>query len=136
MIKQYLMLGACAAAFASGIAADRFMPLIGANAVIERTKISRDSWKANAGDWTRYGRAEKAAFNASEQLRRDERAAAVKAINEVGAACSTRVARARASAVAIENLITKEPRHDASGCPVRALVDPSELRDAIYPNER
>lgn len=122
--------------FAAGIAADRFTPIIGANARIAHFKHERDGWYRNAKAWEAYGRAEQAAFRESERLRGVEQRRAVTALDEASKACSARVARARASAAAIRTIVTKEVPHDAQGCPVRELVDAGELRNALRPATR
>lgn len=136
MLKIYLVAGACAAIFAAGIAADRMAPVIGANARIGHFKSVAVAWKTNAEVWRAYGEAEAFSFRKSEAYRRQERATAVRAVDETSRACGARVARARASAAAIHTLVTKEPKHDAQGCPGRELVGADELRNAIDPAGR
>lgn len=83
-----------------------------------------ETWEANAKAW-------EASFRKAEAYRAQEHAAAVAAVNQAQAACDARVAQARKSALAIHNLVTKEVPRDPQGCPVRQLVDPRELRNAI-----
>lgn len=135
-MNLYLALGVAGAIFASGIATDRMTPVIGANARIQHFKAESAAWRKKADDWVAYGKAEKAAFAESERLRRTENSRAVEALNEAGQVCSVRVARARASAVAIHAIVTKEPRRDPQGCPLRELVPARELRDALTPTVR
>ena len=135
-MNGYVAFAIAGTLFASGIAADRFTPIIGANARIQHFKADRDAWREKAQGWIAYGRAEKKAFDESERLRGVENGRAVEALNEAGQACSARVARARASAAAIRTIVTKEPRRDPQGCPLRELVPVGELRDALTPPGR
>lgn len=113
------------------------LPIVGPGARIERLAADRDGWRDKAEGWIAYGRAEKAAFAASERLRRQEASRAIGALNDERQACDVRVARARASATAIRNIVTRETPHDPNGCPADpGLVDPDELRDAIDPARR
>lgn len=136
MIRIYAALAAIAAVLAIGAALDRFTPVIGANARIAHFKAQSAAWRKAYAGWKAYGEAEAAAFRQSEALRARERSQAVSALNDAGKACSARVARARASAAAIHTLVAKEPPRDPQGCPLRALVDAGELRDAIDPAAR
>lgn len=120
----------------AGAAADRFTPVIGANARIHHFKAERDAWREKAQAWIAYGRAEKKAYEDSERNRGIEFDRGVAALNEAAEDCAQRVARARRSAVAIRGIITREPRQDANHCPVRELVPAGELRDAIAPEDR
>lgn len=133
MLNPYVALGGAAAIFLAGAAFDRTAPLIGANARIEHFKLSTQTWqghsKANHDIAVAYARR----AGASESLRVKEGREAVAAVNATAAACDGRVARARAAASAIRSIVTQEPRYDASHCPVRQLVDPGQLRDALAP---
>lgn len=120
-------------ASAVAVAAYHNLPVVGPGARIERLSTDRDEWRDKAREWIAYGRAEKRAFDESERLRRVEYGQGVRALNDAAALCDTRVARARASAAAIKTIVTKEVPRDPQGCPVRVLVDPSELREAIAP---
>jgi hypothetical protein len=93
--------------------------------------VDRDRWRANAVGWQAYGRSEKLAFDTEAARRASESKRALQALDGAALACDARVARARASALAIHSITTKEPRRDPNGCPVRALADPGELRTAI-----
>jgi len=111
------------------------LPVVGPGARIERISTDRDGWRDKARDWMAYGRAEKAAFDKSEQLRKAERHQAVGALDAERGACDARVARARASAAIIREIVTREVPHAATapGCPDPGLVDPGQLRDALQP---
>lgn len=72
-------------------------------------------------------------FAKAESLRRGEHGQAVAAVTADQRACDARVAQARRSTLAIQSLVSKEVPRDPQGCPVRQLVDPRELRDALHP---
>lgn len=86
-------------------------------------------WRANADGW-------KAGFRESERRRGLERGRAEGAVREAGKACDARVATARASARAIERIVTRETPLDPRGCPVRSSLGRRELRDALAPDAR
>lgn len=137
-MNLYVALAIAGTLLASGAAADRFTPIIGANARINHFKTATaaetrraEGWRENAAKWTAYGHAEKRAFDESERLRGAEGDRAVTRLNEAGRACSARVARARASAAAIERIVTKPVEFDKDRCPTRALMDEKELSDAL-----
>lgn len=134
MIRLYLLAGACL--LAMGAAADRFTPVIGANARIHDFKAEAAGWQKNAAGWKAYGEAEKRAFAQSDALRLRENDRAVAALSEASTACSIRIARARSSALAIATIVNKEPKINANGCPVRELIDPDVLRHALSPRAR
>lgn len=132
-VRAYLAMGLAALLFAAGVAADRFTPLVGANAQAARLAKSRDGWKDTADAnalraWAWKDRADQLA-----RLRLQENGRAVDAVNATQAACDARVAAARKSSLAIHNLVTKETPRDPQGCSVRQLIDPRELRDALRP---
>lgn len=117
----------------AGALLDRCTPVVGAHAQIERIKSDRDHWKSAATSWERAADGWKASFRKAEDLRSQEATRATAAVSDMALACNARVAKARQSAAAIAALITKEPKRDPQGCPLRALLDPRELRDAIAP---
>lgn len=90
-----------------------------------------ERWKATADENAKAARAWEASFRQSESLRDKETAEAVAAYNHLSAQCDARVAAARKQALAIHALIEKDPPRDPHGCPVRQLVDPDGLRDAL-----
>lgn len=51
--------------------------------------------------------------------------------NDSAAACEARLAEARRSSVALRNLLNQEVPRDPQGCPVRAMLDPDGVREAI-----
>lgn len=90
-----------------------------------------DHWRAAAAANAKNAAAWEVSFRKSEQLRDAETAQAVAAYNQLSGQCEARVAAARKSALAIHALIEKDPPRDPQGCPVRQLVDPAGLRDAL-----
>lgn len=95
--------------------------------------IDRDDWKratglwrAVAGDWER-------GFHRAEKLRRDESGTAAAAQSISAAACAARVAEARRSSIAINDILHQEIPRDPNGCPARQLIDPDRLRGALQP---
>ncbi len=105
----------------------------GAGVSAGKAKIAgdRDAWRETARQYLGSAKAWEKSFRRAEQLRGDERLAAIRAVNDAGKACDARVAAARRSAVAIQAITTKEVRYDENRCPVRAVVGAGELRDAL-----
>ena len=132
MVNYSAILGV-AAIFAAGAAADRFPPVIGANARINHFKFQAQAWKGAADTNRDLAVGWATSAGQERRARRLEGATAVTATNEAAKACDGRVRRARASAAAIQSIVTKEPKRDAQGCPVRELVDPDQLRHAVRP---
>ncbi len=130
-----LILGAVGALIlmAAGAAAWDRMPFIGPHAVQVRITKERDAARQAASDWERYTHAWTASFHESERLRGQETKEARDAVNDDAKLCDARVAEARRSTEALHTLLHKEPAHDPSGCPIRELVDPDRLRDALQP---
>lgn len=118
----------------SGVTLDRCAPVIGAHAQVQRVAKDRDSWKQASGEWKRAAGGWEASFRAAEQLRSTENTRARAAVADVSATCEIRVAKARQSAASIAALVTKEPKRDPQGCPIRSLVDAGQLRDALAPS--
>ena len=117
------------------------IPVIGPGARIEaqrevamKWRRSSDAWQEASRKWEAYGLAEKAAFDESERLRSEENDEARVALSEAEQSCTTRLAEARRSAAAIRSIVTEETRRDQNGCPVRGVVDPGRLRDALQPS--
>ena len=133
-------LAGAAALFAAGALAATFTPLVGANARVDRARASVEGLKADVRAWKR-SQADTAAVavawararGESEALRKAETRRAINAVSADAAACDARIATARRSAAALSALIHKEPTRDAHGCPVRQLLDPRQLRDALRP---
>lgn len=87
---------------------------------------SRNDWRTSAGRW-------EASFRSAEATRVREQGVAQAAANSLIQQCAARVEEARRSARVIERIVTKEPTYDADRCPVRELIDPGQLRDALGP---
>lgn len=111
----------------------QFLPAWGAGARLAAVQgdlatmtTSRDDWRTSAGEW-------EASFRAAESTRVRERGVAQAAANNLIQQCAARVEEARRSARVIERIVTKEPTYDENRCPVRELVDPGQLRDALGP---
>lgn len=100
---------------------------------VAHATADRDAWRQAQADTRKVALAWAGRSGAEAALRAKETATARKAVGELQAQCADRVARAQASARAIQAIITKELPHDAKGCPVRGLVDARELRDALQP---
>lgn len=95
------------------------------------TRKDRDDYKAAAAEWKRKAEGWKASYEAQKAIRAQEQVAATNAVTEANKSCQARVDQARRSAKAIKEIVYVEPKRDAAGCPVRSLVDPDRLRDAI-----
>lgn len=109
-------------------------PFIGLDATVSRLTKDRDAQKAQAlANW-QWGTAEKAAFDKSESLRADEAKQANASATSADKVCAGRVATARQSTAAIAAITTKAPTYDSKSCPVRVLVAPDSVRNALgYP---
>lgn len=110
-----------------------FTPWIGPAARYARLEANRDARAEAAKAWEGHARGWMASFHAAEGIRRDERADARMAVDQLEGQCAARVDQARRSARIIETIVTKEPTYDEARCPVRSLVDPGQLRDALRP---
>ena len=110
-----------------------FLPVVGPAARLDRAEAGISSWKLASDDWERSARNWKASFTASETLRQHETTDAIEAVTSEIERCAVRVTEARQSARVIERIVTKEPTYDENRCPVRALVDPVQLRQALQP---
>lgn len=90
--------------------------------------------QASLTSWVAYGQAEKRAFDSTQAARTREQTVAQASAGDQAKMCQARVDEARRSSAAITTLISKESAHDPqTGCPVRSLMDPGELRDALQP---
>lgn len=116
-----------------GAVAWHFLPGIGPGDRLHRAAQETASWKSEAGDQARLARNWKASFDASETLRKQETTDAIEAVASEIERCAARVTEARQSARVIERIVTKEPTYDENRCPVRELVDPDQLRQALQP---
>lgn len=110
-----------------------FLPVVGFGAQIVRAELKADTWEQAAADWRRASRGWESSFRSSEANRKMEQDRAVDAVDLERTACTALVNEARRSAVVIEKIVTKEPTM-VSGCPVRELVDPALLSDALSPS--
>ena len=108
-----------------------FLPVVGFGAQIVRAELEADTWKQAAADWRRSSNGWESSFRSSEATRKKEQGRAVEAVDIERRACNAEVAEARRSARVIEKIVTKEPTYDANRCPVRELVDPDRLREAL-----
>lgn len=110
------------------------VPGIGPRARVEHQRELVMKWRGAYEEWRSYGKAERAAFLESERLRKAEAEVARGALQSAEKSCGVRLAEARRSAAAIRSIVTQEPSHDAQGCPVRGVVPPNQLRDALQPS--
>lgn len=116
-----------------GAVAWHFLPSIGPGDRLHRAAQEAADWKSEAEDQARLARNWKASFTGSETLRKQETTDAIEAVASEIERCAARVTEARQSARVIERIVTKEPTYDANRCPVRELVDPDQLRQALQP---
>lgn len=87
-------------------------------------KVEISTWKtAYAG--------EKAVFDKSEALRKSDQLAAIGSINAAQADCTVRIAEAKRSASAIRKIVNAQPKLDQNNCPVRNVIDPGLLQNAL-----
>ena len=109
-------------------------PFIGLDGRIASLTSDRDKARAQRDANWQWGAAEKAAFDKSESLRADEARQANASATSADKACTARVATARQSTAAIAAITTKAPTYDQNRCPVRVLVAPDSVRNALgYP---
>lgn len=108
-------------------------PVVGAGAQLARAKAEAESWATLAQEAQAEAETHWLAWSASEAARGREWMAADAALAEAEVSCLAQIAQARRSALSIEKIVTKEPTYDADRCPVRVLVDPDLLRDALAP---
>ena len=116
-----------------GALAYHFLPAWGVRAQVDRLEADVATWSKSSADWQRAAGGWEASFRASEQARGRERTTAQAAANNLIEQCGARVEEARRSARVIERIVTREPTYDENRCPVRELVDPGSLRDALSP---
>ena len=110
-----------------------YVPVIGPRAEAARVVAQRDVALAAAKAWEGHARGWQASYHAAQGIRANEQENARQAASQAAASCLNQIERARASARVIERIVTREPTYDANRCPVRELVDPDQLRDAISP---
>lgn len=123
--------GALAALLLAGMVWGHFHHDAKVAAQLVAAEQARDGWRNASDRWSATALGWRASFRAAEGLRGREHAQAVHAIDAAAQACDARVAEARRSAIAIHTLVNKEPAYDADHCPVRSLLDPGQLRDAL-----
>lgn len=107
-----------------GFAGVQTLRLKDAQAATASWENASNEWKAAATGW-------QSAFNLSEARRAAEQSTAAAAVDALDIQCAARVAEARRSTAAIQTLVTKAPTYDPNNCPVRALLDPGGLLDAV-----
>ena len=73
-----------------------------------------------------------AAYRALERRRADDQRSAIQSAGDEAGACEARIARARQSTGAISGLLSRAPPVDGRGCPVREIMQGSDL-DAALP---
>lgn len=110
-----------------------FLPVVGFGAQIVRAELKADTWEQSAADWRKAARGWESSFRSSEAARSKENDRAVIAVSSEREACAAQVDAARRSARTIETIVMKEPTYDQNRCPVRELVDPDRLREALTP---
>lgn len=99
----------------------------------EALATDRDAWKAATGQWVAVAGQWQANFRAAEKLRLEETETAGVAQTLASAQCAARVAEARRSAIAINDILHQEIPREPNGCPSRRLIDPDRLRGALQP---
>ncbi|KQS55883.1 hypothetical protein ASG17_07485 [Brevundimonas sp. Leaf363] len=108
-------------------------PFIGPAASHARQEARHDVAIAGTNEWKRHALGWMASYRVSESRRGEERQTSQAAATSLIEQCAARVAEARQSARVIERIVTKEPTYDPSRCPVRELVDPRSVREALQP---
>lgn len=126
-----LVAGAASAALLIG--SYHMLPVIGPGARIGALKADVRAAEKGASDNAKAAAAWELSFRSSEAARKGDQHAAAAAVTAANQACDTRLAEARRSTKVIERIVNAPAKLDASGCPVRGLVDPGELRDALNP---
>lgn len=102
---------------------------------VQRAQIERDGWRRAADDYKAAAKGWSQMFHKAEGLRGEEARAAVGAVNSANAACSERVAAARASAAALKGLMA-QPVTIAKGCPVPGIWTAKDLQPVLRPEAR
>lgn len=120
-----------AVAVAAGLAIGHCAPVIGAKARLARAHAETVAADQRASENARASAGWAASFRSAETLRAGETASARAAAASMLQQCDARIAEARRSARVIERIVTKEPTYDENRCPVRELVDPGLVRDAL-----
>lgn len=108
-------------------------PIVGHRAQIVKAEALALQWEQTAGRYKTTAENWKKAFDKSEGLRRQETGAVDSDFRIARAQCDAEISAARSSARVIERIVTKAPTYDPNRCPVRELVDPGQLREALDP---
>lgn len=87
--------------------------------------------KADAANWKSAYQSEQKAFQGSEDQRKRDQIQAVSAVNASNADCDARISEARRSSSAIRSIVNVCPKLDQQNCPVRSVIDPGGLRNAL-----
>lgn len=109
------------------------LPLVGPGARISSLKEDVAEAKKAEAKAKRDAAAWEVSFRSSEAARQGDQLAAAAAVTAANQSCDARLVEARRSTKIIERIVNAPAKSDASGCPVRSLVDPGELRDALNP---
>lgn len=132
MIKALIIAAILALAAAGGGRVAWLMQdgkVLRAEARAKTWRSAAEAWQANATGW-------KASFDASEDLRAQERTQALNAVNASVNACDARVNAVRASTRALKGLLAQPVKADGKGCPVRELWTADVLRPVLRPAVR
>ena len=109
------------------------LPVVGPGARIAALKEDVAEAQKAESKAKRDAAAWELSFRSSEAARQGDQLAAAAAVTEANRSCDKRLAEARRSTKVIERIVNAPSKSDGSGCPVRSLVDPGELRDALDP---
>lgn len=99
----------------------------------DKIRSDRDRWHKSADTYDAAWKSWAASYWESERLRGEDSRQAVNASSEDAKACDIRVKSARASSSAITRIVTKEVQCAPGSVPVRSLISPVELRNALTP---
>lgn len=113
------------------LAAYEYAPWVGPRARVERMEGQRDDWRKAAEGWQASALGWQSSFRDSEALREREGGRALVAVNEAEASCQARITEARRAGRAIAEIVHAPVANDDAGNPVRGVVDPGVLRDAL-----
>jgi hypothetical protein len=113
-----------------------FTPIIGPHARLVAAKVLQADTETRLGKWRDAAIGWEASFRKSEQARKDDAKAAVNAVQSSEDQCDARVAKARRSVRVIEEIVNEPFNRGADNCPLRDLVKPDLVRDAVNPGSR
>lgn len=108
-----------------------YAPIVGSRVAIVKAEGQALTWERTANSYKATSEKWRKIFEQSEGLRRQEAGAVDSDFRIARAQCDSEIAAARSSARVIERIVTKAPTYDQNHCPVRELVDPGQLRDAL-----